>query len=216
MLDDYQLFLFDFDGLLVDTERLHWKAYQELMARYGYKLDETFMQYCEACHQKATGPRDYAYRLFPGLKQYKWEELYPQKCDIYSSLVKETALMPGAKELLEELAKQGKKRAVVTHSKLEHIELIRSQHPILDTIPHWITREDYSEPKPSPECYQTAINRLAEPGDRVVGFEDTPRGLNALKGTEAQPVIVCSPGYPLLPTVMDERTIHLTSLSKVL
>ncbi|MGD0665742.1 MAG: HAD hydrolase-like protein, partial [Rhabdochlamydiaceae bacterium] len=36
--DKFDLFLFDFDGLLVDTEELHFKAYQMLCQGRGYKL----------------------------------------------------------------------------------------------------------------------------------------------------------------------------------
>lgn len=211
-INDYQLFLFDFDGLLVNTEELHWKAYRKLCAFYGFDLNETFLEYCLACHSEATGPRDYLYRLFPDLKTYNWQELYEKKCEIYSSLIEKTELMPGAKDLLQTLNDRGIKRAVVTHSCLEHIATIRSQHPILQTISHWITREDYTQPKPNPECYQVAIERLAEPGDRIIGFEDSPRGLNALKGTEAQPVIVCSNDYPPLKELLDDRVVHLPSL----
>ncbi len=79
----------------------------------------------------------------------------------------------------------------MTHSPASFVRNIRKRHLLLDTIPHWITREDYVHPKPNPACYQMAINQLARPSDEIIGFEDSPRGLDALLGTRAKPVLIC-------------------------
>ena len=41
-IHDFQLFLFDFDGLLVDTEHLHYQAYVNMLSKHGYKLELNF------------------------------------------------------------------------------------------------------------------------------------------------------------------------------
>lgn len=142
----------------------------------------------------ATGLKEGIYKEFPDLKRYEpcWEILYREKKQAYAELLinRGAALMPGVENLLQELEKAGIKRCVVTHSSAEQIKLIRARQPILSSIPHWITRENYSQPKPSPECYQKAIEKLAGEGDSVIGFEDSPRGLKALLGTDAKAVLV--------------------------
>ncbi len=214
MIDDYQIFLFDFDGLLVNTEWLHREAYVRLCGRYGHTLAWDFRKYCRAAHRKA--PKDAILALFPDLARFSWDDLYDEKCEIYSSLIREghARLMSGAEKLLTLLEIREAKRAVVTNSRKEHLDIIRSQIPLLNSIPTWVTRESYSQAKPHPECYLKAIEMLAEPADKIIGFEDTPRGLEALCQTRAQPVIVCDEDYPLLDEALlkNKGVIHLTSL----
>ena len=190
----YQLFLFDFDGLLVNTEELHYKAYQKMCRQRGFKLDWDWSTYCKAAMFSSTGIKEAIYAEFSDLERFEpcWDILYLEKKQAYYELLKAGAvqLMPGAKELLKALEKAKVTRCVVTHSPIEQIKLIREQQPILNTIPHWITRGDYSHPKPDPECYQKAIEKFGIAKDKVIGFEDTPRGLKALLGSEANGVMV--------------------------
>ena len=185
----YQLFLFDFDGLLVDTESLHYQAYINMCAQRGCNLTWSFHRYSEAAHHESTGLRDQIYAEFPQLKAQEpdWKILYEEKKKIFLDLLENgmVPLLPGARELLLSLQEANINRCVVTHSASSLIEKIRKQNPILDTIPHWIKREDYTHPKPHSDSYQTAIKRLAKKEDRIIGFEDSPRGLNALLGTES-------------------------------
>jgi beta-phosphoglucomutase len=191
----YQLFLFDFDGLLVDTERLHYQAYINMCAQRGVQLKWSFHRYSAAAHHHSTGLRDQMYAEFPELyaMESNWQVLYEEKKRFFlESIENETVpLMPGVAELLLALQDSGIQRCVVTHSARPLIERIRTQNPILNTIPHWVTRENYDQPKPHPECYQFAIAKFSEPRDHIIGFEDSPRGLHALMKTKAKPILIC-------------------------
>lgn len=219
-IHNYQLFLFDFDGLLVNTEEAHYLAYKRMCSDRGINLDWDFNRYCQSAHYDADALRIHIYANFPALKEQEpnWSVLYAEKkralCDLVSSGV--IHLMPGAADLLNSLKEANIQRAVVTHSPNELIQLIRKQNPLLDSIPVWITREQYSHPKPSPECYLKAIDMLAKPQDKVIGFEDTPRGLRALMGTRAQPVLVCEAQYPEIPSFVQSGVIHLPTLRSIL
>src|SRR6185503_7183491 len=80
---------------------------------------------------------------------------------------------------------------VVTHSSKEQTRSFCEKLPILQTIQHWVTREDYERPKPAPDSYEKAIVTLkSDPSQRVVGVEDTVRGLEALLAVEADPILV--------------------------
>jgi len=196
----YQLFLFDFDGLLVNTENIHHQAYQKMCEDRGFTLPWNFHRYCLAAHKDATALRDQIYEELPGLKELEpnWDILYAEKKQAIIDLIYagKVELMPGVEELLLALEEANIKRCVVTHSASELVDGIRKQQSVLNTIPHWFTREYYSKPKPDPECYIKAIDTLGEEGDKVIGFEDMPRGLQALLGTSAQAVLICPPDYP--------------------
>lgn len=186
----YQLFLFDFDGLLVNTEELHFLAYKKMCAAHGFKLDWDFDTYCQAAHYSSEALRDRIYAHLPDLKvQFpNWDELYAEKRQAILDLVNNGAvhLMPGVERLLKSLEEAKIKRCVVTHSPDDLVASIRKQLPILDSIPDWITRHDYTHAKPHPECYLKAIEKYAHNGDKIIGFEDTPRGVKALLPTTAQ------------------------------
>ncbi len=218
-IQNYQLFLFDFDGLLVNTEEIHFLAYQNMCKKRGFNLDWSFERYCRSAHYSADALQKDIYEKFPLLQEQEpeWSLLYAEKKKAIMQLFNEGSvhLMPGVEALLQALDKEGIKRAVVTHSPDELVDLVRKKNPILNTIPHWITRHDYTHPKPDPECYLKAIDLLGLPDERVIGFEDTPRGLQALLGTRAKPVLVCRADYPEIPKFLEKGVLHFSSFEEV-
>ncbi|MCB1213168.1 MAG: HAD family phosphatase [Chlamydiia bacterium] len=218
-LEHYRLVLLDFDGLLVDSERLHYRAYREMCGARGYSLDLTFEEYCAIAHASSKGLSEMVYTRFPELlkEEPRWEVLYAEKQKAIHALLEAGAatLMPGTEAFLTLLAQTGVNRCVVTHSPLALVRVLREQFPVLDAIPHWITREDYLTPKPHPECYQMAIERYTQDEIApVIGFEDSFRGLKALAGTRAQPVLI-APSLPTyaIPTV--DHYLHFKSLEEI-
>lgn len=218
-IDRYQLFLFDFDGLLVNTEELHYLAYKRMMAARGLELKWTFGRYCQSAHYDADRLRQELFDEYPGLKEQDptWKILYAEKQAVIRALVQEgeVQLMPGAEAILQELQRKKIAHSVVTHSPEELVSLVRSQHRVLNNIPYWITRKDYTHAKPHPECYQLAIQRYSRPGDRVMGFEDTPRGLTALLATTAEPVLICKVDYPEIPGYLARGVRQFESLDAI-
>lgn len=203
-IHDYQLFLFDFDGLLVNSEEVHFQAYQRMCEKYGFKLDWSFARYCQAAHYSAEGLKEQIYEALPALFEVEphWDILYAYKRQQVIDLLEAGAirLMPGVEELLSALQQANLKRCVVTHSPKTLVDVVRRQHAILDTIPHWITREHYTHPKPHPEGYQLAIQKFANPQENIIGFEDTPRGIEALLQTSATPVLISQTSYENIPS----------------
>ena len=182
---DYDLICFDFDGVLVDSESLHFAAYKQMCAKRGFSLKWDDAQYAKYALYSADGLRQAILNEFPKLKEFPWETLYTEKKAALQTLIEtHVALMPGASEFLESL--KGLPTCVVTNSLRSQVETIKKRHPILQTIPRWITREDYSNPKPDPECYKLAI----QGAKKAIGFEDSPRGLSALLGSGAEAILI--------------------------
>src|ERR1700732_1038423 len=103
-INTYQLFLFDFDGLLVNTEEIHFLAYKMMCADRGFELPWDFPRYCKSAHYDAEGiQRDICLEL-PDLRSQEpsWEILYREKKTNMISLLNQGAvhLMPGVNELL--------------------------------------------------------------------------------------------------------------------
>lgn len=214
----YRLILFDFDGLLVDTERLHFAAYQKMCHDRGYALPWDFEQYCRIAHGSNEGLQKTIYSLFPGLQEMEpsWNLLYQEKKQAYETLLDGGGLqlMPGVAPLLLALEKEGKARCVVTNSFRSQVERVQFHLPVLKSIPLWITREDYALSKPSPDGYRRAISLLGEgSSEGVIGFEDSKKGVEALLAAGVEAVWVCQ-SHRCFPSHFGVR--HLESLEGIL
>jgi beta-phosphoglucomutase len=198
--NSFQLVLFDFDGLLVNTENLHFGAYVAMCKKRGFDLSWDFDRFLQAAHFESTGLRDAIYAEFPVLysQEPRWEVLYAEKKQAYMNLLAsgQLKLMPGVERMLQALENSKTKCCVVTNSPAEQVAFIKCALPALNSIPHWITREHYLKAKPDPESYLTAITKFADPNDRIIGFEDSFRGLKALLGAGAKGVMICHSSHP--------------------
>jgi len=191
----FSLFLFDFDGLIVDTERLHYKAYMDVFKRRGIDFQLDFPAYYQIA---STGGAPFLKQAVldhcPDLSEesLQFDELYEEKKQYYQSLLEkeDVVLMKGVESFLTSLLDQKKKVAIVTHSFKKQVMYIRDKHPLLQKIDVWFTREDYKNPKPAPDGYLKALEMFQEKGERTVGFEDSPRGVQALLGAHVVPVMI--------------------------
>jgi beta-phosphoglucomutase len=218
-IQKYDLFLFDFDGLLVNTEDLHFAAYREMCQRRGCNLDWTLSKYFEVAHFSATGLKEQLYKKFPELfkQEPSWDVLYVEKKACYQELLEKgnLSLLPGVEEVLIALEKVGKRRCVVTNSPKIQVDLIKEKLPILNTIPIWFTRETYQNPKPHPEGYMMAIKQLGQPGDNVIGFEDSTRGLQSLQSAGVKTsLLICPSDHPQMKEGKFEK-IYFPSFSVI-
>ncbi len=215
-IEHFDLFLLDLDGLLVDTERLHFQAYQAVCRDYGVALDWDLGKYLQIAHSSAEGLKDALMDLLQE-KEANWDVLYAEKKKVLQNLLtpQNVALMPGVEALLKELSITRTKRCVATNSSKEQVVRIKQVLPILESVPMWITREDYEDPKPAPDAYLKAMGLLFDPGDRVIGFEDSLRGFNALKSAGAMPVLICDPKHPQMRGVSLSEVKHYSSFSAI-
>lgn len=200
-IKNYNLFLFDFDGLLVNTEELHLAAYQEMCRARGFNLDWDINTFFRSAHVSATALKENIYRLFPELykQEPRWEVLYEEKKAAYQRLLGNGGLklLPGVESLLQALNAEQIRRCVVTNSPKVQVEEIQKQLPLLKTIPLWVTREHYQKPKPDPESYRKGIEMLGKSGDKIIGFEDSMRGLKALLSAGVKDaVLICPSDHP--------------------
>lgn len=218
-IDRYQLFLFDLDGLLVNTEELHYRAYRDMLANRGYTIPWDFAAYFQIAQMDADAPRRAIYSAFAELEKEEpsWQVLYAEKKEAYRRILERepAPLLPGVERLLRLLKEKNVRRATVTHTSRALVDLIRRQNPVLNTITHWFCREDYNLPKPSPDGYLKAIQMLSKPGDAIIGFEDSFRGLQSLIDSGVTPVLVNSIDPALRKTCRDKGIQTYSSFEEV-
>jgi len=203
-IDQYDLFLFDFDGLLVNTEFLHYNAYQKMCRDRGFTLLWDFSQYCGIAHMGSDFLQKSIYETFPQLhvEEPNWPALYKEKQKAFLDILEEKGvlLMPGVEQVLHLLHTHKTRSCVVTHSPSSLTDAIRKRNPVLNLIPHWVTREQYELPKPEPDAYLAAVRLYGKPADRILGFEDTIRGWKALHAAHLESIVVS----PLLTQEMKQ------------
>lgn len=219
-VSEFQFFLFDFDGLLVNTEAMHFKAYQEMCLKHGYKLDISFLEYYRIAGVDAEAPKRMVYGHFPKLYEEEpdWSVLYKEKKQIFLELLEEVTveLLPGVFEFLKKLERLKKPSCCVTHSMRAMIDTIVARQPILTTIPYWLTREDYDKPKPAPDGYLKAINKYSSGLEKIIGFEDSERGLISLMATPAVPVLINALDADLCAKWQSKGVVTVKSFSDLL
>ncbi len=216
---EYDLILLDFDGLLVNTEDLHFEAYRQMLKNRGYDLKWDFRQFSAIAHVSAIGLRDMIYQGYPELysEESDWSVLYKEKQRAYLELLRqgELKLLPGVAPFLKQLAECGMRHAVVTNSTLAHITLVRDRLEELGTIPGWITREDYEQSKPAPDGYLEGVKRFGLAGDRSLGIEDTLKGVKAINSAGFDAMLICSLDHPQMKEYSPEMATHFCSMDEV-
>jgi beta-phosphoglucomutase len=206
--------LFDLDGVLVRSEELHCEAYKLACAARGRELPWDFPRYCVAAHYGPERLREELARELPALfADVTWEAFYRDKSQRYLELIAtaDVELQPGTADVLQRLAAADVPRAIVTNSNRAQTATMRERQPVLSTVPLWITREDYAAAKPAPDAYREGLRRLGVAAADCLGFEDTPRGLQALAGAGVPAVFVSRVTYPDLAGV--EPTLAIPDLA---
>ena len=185
--------LLDLDGLLIDTEGFHYRAYKQMCQMFGYDLTWDLNQYLSIAGASSTHLQESLKAQFPGLfEKHTWAELYAIKQkNLFDLLENEPIpLMPHVEEGFTLMVQTGLPIAVVTNSSRRILQIVQSSHPLFSPVHLWIAREDYDRPKPDPDCYRTALHQLQCSPSKALGFEDTFRGICALRAAGCKAVLI--------------------------
>ncbi len=217
-LKEYDLFCFDFDGLLVNSEPLHKAAYEKALHDFNLKDEVDFLTYCSYAHCRDGSRLKTLYKsLFSSINDKIWDEIIRAKQKHYLEIIKNQplSLMPGASDLITTLLDEGKSLCVVTNSSNIHTLPFRETFPILQKIPLWITKDDVSRTKPHPDGYIKALMHYAQiPKSRAVGLDDALKGIIAIQNADISPLLVCDKKHPQL-TGIDTELSYIESLTQL-
>lgn len=173
-----QAVVFDFDGLIADTESNEYAAWQSVYGDYDCVLapDEW---------AKAVGAGPTAFDAFDHLATLSGRALdraatYAEWGARRDRLNEGLPALPGVEALIEALLAEGVPIAVASSSRRDWVEGHLGRLLLLDRFQAVVTRDDH-EPKPAPDLYLGACSRLgAEPAGSVA-LEDSSNGILAAK-----------------------------------
>jgi len=195
--------IFDFDGVIADTEPLHYKAFQEILAPLG--LEFTWEKYCNT--YMGFDDRDAFREAFnAGARPLPAEELdhlIQVKAGLFQKIVcGGVTAYPGVIELIEQLHTAKTPIALCSGALRSDIEPILEQLSICSRFSCMVTAEDVPHSKPDPASYRLAFQMLKErypeaslSANRCCAIEDTPAGIASAKGAGLQVIAVLN-SYP--------------------
>lgn len=188
--------LFDHDGTLINSETVHYDLWNVILNEYGVTLSEAF--YCEVMagipvKQNAIDlVEHFNIDIEPAL-------LAKRKHDSVSAYLDKQAfpLMPFAKETIKVCFERGYRIGVVTGGSKKSVEKTIHQYQLGNYISCVVAVEDVVNSKPSPDCYQLAMQQLGKTYNECVAIEDTHTGMTAALAANLSCVVV--------PTVLSEH-----------
>jgi len=166
--------IFDFDGVLVDSEPLHVRAFQDVLARYGRTLtdEEYYANYI------VYSDREVLERVLPAGEVL--EAALTAKIRRYQELME--VGVPVFQDCLALLTRtDGWRVGLATGSIRREVERILQSLRIRDRFAAIVTREDCEKGKPDPEPFLRAARGLGLHPRQCVAIEDTPGGVQAAK-----------------------------------
>jgi beta-phosphoglucomutase len=188
-MPELEAVIWDMDGVLADTARYHFLAWQKTFAKRGIKFtDEDF--------KRGFGVRnDAIIRNVLGEKttQAEIEAIAKEKEAAFRRIIgKDIKPLPGAIELLGQLHDKGVKMAIASSTVMANIRLIVSRLGIEKYFETVITGHDVTEGKPSPQVFLLAAQRLGVAPQNCLVFEDAVAGVKAAKSAVMHCVAITS------------------------
>ncbi len=174
---DFDGYIFDMDGLLVDSERVAWESWQVVAKRHNFELP--FSVYSKFLGHSLKDIKEIFEReVKTDLDFYAIKE---ESHDVSNEYYKNNGIrvMPGVINLLEYLKSKGKRMVVATSTYQERakwrIELAGLEK-YFDTI---ISGDMIEHSKPNPEIFEVAQRTMKVSKDQCVVFEDSNTGIEA-------------------------------------
>lgn len=213
----FRAILFDFNGVLVDDEPLHFELFQRVLADEGIVLST------EEYYQKFLGfdDRGCLSAVLRGAGQAvdppRLMRLIARKARYYQERIRAAGypFFPGAVDLIRSVAEAGCMLGVVSGALQEEVEGALRQVGCLQLFKVIVAAEDVTEGKPDPEGYRKALEALnSEPPlparlfhpHEVLAIEDSPAGLSAAADAGFRTLGVAQT-YPAAELSLAERVV---------
>lgn len=199
-----RVIIFDFDGVITETEPLHYSAFAHVLPGFDIQLSrETYFARYTGLSDREILRRILADRDIR-LSSHDCDRLLRNKDTAYRERIRQgIEPLPGLRHFVEYAARL-MPLAICSGSKTIEIEMILREIGIETCFPTIVAAEDVPVSKPDPAGYRLTLSRLAStlpdlaPSDCLV-FEDSQAGIAAAKAA-AMRVIAIRKDYPVAGT----------------
>lgn len=181
MKEKIQLVIFDMDGLMIDTESICVKAWNEVFKRYNIKVERSF--YFEIIGSSAKVLEEKMNQSKILKQDLRFEDiLNAQRREVIEIVEREgVKKKEGIDELLEYLESKGIKKAVASSSFRIKVNKFLSMTNLIDKFDYIITGDEVKDSKPAPDLYLNVVEKFEITNKNIVILEDSKNGLLAAK-----------------------------------
>ncbi len=210
--------IFDFNGIIVDDEPIHFELFQKVFAEEGIELTRD-AYYARYLGFDDRGAFSFGYREHNRpLSQRKLAELIERKAVYYQEAIRNhVAIFPGVKKLLADLA-QSLPLAVASGALRNEIETILTTANLIHHFKAIVSAEDVERGKPEPEIFLKALAVLnAHNGNSIQAseclvIEDSKEGIKGARRAGMKCLAVTN-SHP--PELLGDANAIVKSLEEV-
>jgi HAD superfamily hydrolase (TIGR01509 family) len=204
-----QALIFDFDGLILDTEISALQSWQEIYEEFA--CDMPVDQW-----NKRIGGAAELFDPFTHLeeqlgKAINREELRKRRQKRHMEMIESQIPLPGVTDYIRDAHKMGMRLAVASSSPLDWVGGHLSRLGLLEQFDCLCCGDQVSQKKPDPELYLLALATLGVPAEQALALEDSPNGTLAAQRAGIFCVTVPNPVTGRLP--LEHADMRLTSLA---
>ena len=188
--------LFDLDGLLLDTEPCHGRAWREAAAAFGLALAPEQLMAMRGRRRLDCVELVRGWIGANGAIPPSADDLLAVQQPIARRLLPDAPAMVGAPELVAMCLERRLATALVTSSSREAVALKSSRHPWLEAITVRVHGDDpeLAAGKPHPDPFLLAARRLGQEPGHCWAFEDSPAGAHAAHAAGCRVHVLTPPG----------------------
>ncbi len=173
--------IFDLDGTLTDSDKVHFQVFQELFAQRDVEIDKAFYK------EKISGRQNAAIveEFFPELSEAEGKEFSAKKEALFRKRAQGSLeAVPGLSEFLSEIEAQGLAAAVVTNAPPKNANFLLETLGLSERFEPVVIADELPRGKPDPLPYQTALDLLDIKAEEAVVFEDSTAGIRSAVGAK--------------------------------
>lgn|SRR5574341_935626 len=173
--------IFDFDGLILETEIPDYQAWQEVYRERGVELPMSVWSGVVGSSLATAGfdPLTYLERLIG--RPVDRADIMERRERRYLEFVAEQPIMPGVEAVLDEAKQLGLALAIASSSPYSWVGGNLDRLGLLGRFDVIKTADDVERTKPDPALYLAALKALAVGPHEAIVFEDSPNGVTAAK-----------------------------------
>ena len=203
--------VFDFDGVILDTEVPTFTAWQEVFKSFGQSVDRGLWSGIIGGGQKFFDTMAYLESIVGPLPDR--EEVRRRKNERADRMIAESPVLPGVLDYLADARRLGLKLAVASSSPRDWVEGHLVERGLLDYFGAVVTRDDVNMVKPDPALYATAVERVGSEPSKAFAIEDSFNGVTSAK--RAGLLCVAVPNEMTRDMDFEQADVRLGSLAEM-
>ena len=209
-----QALIFDFDGLILDTETPDLHTWQDIYREHGYELP--LKEWGKIIGGWGLSDFDAAKHIsLLSQGRLDSDSLRARHSSESGGLIHSQPVLPGVLNYLRDAKQLGLKLAIASSSPHSWVDAHAKRLGIFDQFDAVVCEDDVGigRTKPNPDLFLTALSRLQVRKDAAIVFEDSPNGVKAANRAGIFVVAVPNPVTSLL--LFDGADLTIESLANL-